>query len=331
MSRGHYCLIGAGAAGLGALQVLRDEGFSVDCFERGDASAVIGTPTTSACTSSRLATRPASRASRCPRLPAVPEPRPDARLHPRLRRAPRPRVAHPVQHGGHVGATARPTALRLGGQTSDGECRRYDGVIVANGHLWDPFVPEYPGRFGGRVLHSGRTATRRPARRPGARRGRGELRLRPRRRRRAGRPRDLRLGAQRARLPAQDALRPAALGAAAARPPARPPAGARHARRSSTSPSAAPERYGLPAPATRNLHRNRPVVNGQLLHFIHHGRVHVAPGDPALRRPRRALHRRRRAHDRHHRLRDRLQGDAAVPRPGAARVGRRRPAARGRA
>lgn len=39
-----------------------------------------------------------------------------------------------------------------------------------------------------------------------------------------------------------------------------------------------PERYGLPAPATRNLHRNRPVVNGQLLHFIHHGRVSVTPG-----------------------------------------------------
>jgi hypothetical protein len=38
-----------------------------------------------------------------------------------------------------------------------------------------------------------------------------------------------------------------------------------------------PERYGLPAPATRNLHRNRPVVNGQLLHFIHHGRVRVTP------------------------------------------------------
>jgi cation diffusion facilitator CzcD-associated flavoprotein CzcO len=36
MTRGSYCLIGAGAAGLGALQVLRDEGFSVDCFERSD-------------------------------------------------------------------------------------------------------------------------------------------------------------------------------------------------------------------------------------------------------------------------------------------------------
>ena len=29
-------------------------------------------------------------------------------------------------------------------------------MIVANGHLWDPLVPEYPGQFTGRVLHSGR-------------------------------------------------------------------------------------------------------------------------------------------------------------------------------
>jgi cation diffusion facilitator CzcD-associated flavoprotein CzcO len=40
--------------------------------------------------------------------------------------------------------------------TSDGERRAYDGVVVANGHLWDPFVPDYPGRFAGHVLHSGR-------------------------------------------------------------------------------------------------------------------------------------------------------------------------------
>ena len=45
--------------------------------------------------------------------------------------------------------------------TSDGERRSYDGVIVANGHLWDPFVPEYPGRFAGHVLHSGRLPQRR--------------------------------------------------------------------------------------------------------------------------------------------------------------------------
>jgi cation diffusion facilitator CzcD-associated flavoprotein CzcO len=36
MRGGNYCLIGTGAAGLAALQVLRDEGFAVDCFERSD-------------------------------------------------------------------------------------------------------------------------------------------------------------------------------------------------------------------------------------------------------------------------------------------------------
>ncbi len=92
-----------------------------------------------------------------------------------------------------------------------------------------------------------------------------------------------------------------------------------------------PERYGLPAPATRNLHRNRPVVNGQLLHFIHHGRVRVAPAHRALRRPRRPLHRRhRRATFDTIVYATGFKVDAAVPGPGAAPVGRRRPAARGR-
>src|SRR5919106_3352756 len=36
MARGNYCLIGAGAAGLGALLVFRGEGFTVDCFEQSD-------------------------------------------------------------------------------------------------------------------------------------------------------------------------------------------------------------------------------------------------------------------------------------------------------
>ena len=31
---------------------------------------------------------------------------------------------------------------------------RYDGVVVANGHNWNPKIPQYPGEFGGEVLHS---------------------------------------------------------------------------------------------------------------------------------------------------------------------------------
>src|SRR5581483_10020729 len=29
--------------------------------------------------------------------------------------------------------------------TSDGQVREYAGVVVCNGHLWNPNLPEYPG------------------------------------------------------------------------------------------------------------------------------------------------------------------------------------------
>jgi cation diffusion facilitator CzcD-associated flavoprotein CzcO len=32
--------------------------------------------------------------------------------------------------------------------------RRYRGVVIANGHHWDPLWPDYPGRFAGEVLHA---------------------------------------------------------------------------------------------------------------------------------------------------------------------------------
>jgi Flavin-binding monooxygenase-like len=35
-----------------------------------------------------------------------------------------------------------------------GECRRYEGVVVANGHNWDPRWPDFPGKFDGQEIHS---------------------------------------------------------------------------------------------------------------------------------------------------------------------------------
>jgi len=35
-----------------------------------------------------------------------------------------------------------------------GEERVYRGVVIANGHNWDPRWPEYPGEFSGEVMHS---------------------------------------------------------------------------------------------------------------------------------------------------------------------------------
>ncbi len=44
---------------------------------------------------------------------------------------------------------------------ASGEVRHYRAVVVANGHYWERNVPEHPGEFTGRQLHSG--AYRRPS------------------------------------------------------------------------------------------------------------------------------------------------------------------------
>jgi cation diffusion facilitator CzcD-associated flavoprotein CzcO len=37
---------------------------------------------------------------------------------------------------------------------TNGETRHYRGIVIANGHNWDPRWPEYPGAFTGEVVHS---------------------------------------------------------------------------------------------------------------------------------------------------------------------------------
>jgi len=39
--------------------------------------------------------------------------------------------------------------------SSRGDEGTFDGVLVANGHLWDPYAPEVPGEYTGKQLHSG--------------------------------------------------------------------------------------------------------------------------------------------------------------------------------
>jgi NADPH-dependent 2,4-dienoyl-CoA reductase/sulfur reductase-like enzyme len=37
---------------------------------------------------------------------------------------------------------------------ASGECERFDHLLVANGHHWDPRLPSWPGSFAGRMIHS---------------------------------------------------------------------------------------------------------------------------------------------------------------------------------
>jgi cation diffusion facilitator CzcD-associated flavoprotein CzcO len=158
MTRGSYCLIGAGAAGLGALQVLRDEGFSVDCFERSDR--VGGHWHTDYECLHLITPRDSSGFDGFPMPDEYP-------LFPSRDQMRDYILGFAAHHGlgSHIRFNTAVTSARpldpsgLAGwevATSDGERHTYDGVIVANGHLWDPFVPDYPGHFDGRVLHSGR-------------------------------------------------------------------------------------------------------------------------------------------------------------------------------
>lgn len=42
---------------------------------------------------------------------------------------------------------------------ASGEERLYRGVVIANGHNWDPRLPEFPGEFAGQVFHSSQYKT----------------------------------------------------------------------------------------------------------------------------------------------------------------------------
>ena len=162
--------------------------------------------------------------------------------------------------------------------TSDGESEHFDAVIVANGHLWDPAAPPWASGFTGRVLHSSDYRTVQDV--EGDRVlvvGAGNSGC------------DLAVDTAAARLQTSVSMRHGTVfqpktyfGKARTELPfASWPAllqerALRALVRISVGDSA---RYpGLPAPATTNLHKIRPIINSQLLHWIHHGRVEVVPG-----------------------------------------------------
>ncbi len=256
--------------------MLLDEGFSVDCFERGDR--VGGHWHTDYECLHLITPRDSSGFEGSPMPAAYP-------LFPSRDQMRDYILGFAAEHnlGSHIAFNTEVTQARPLGDgweviSAGGKRHRYDAVIVANGHLWDPFVPQYPGRFEGRMLHSVeyRNAGDLEGDRVlvvGAGNSGCDLAVDAAQ---AGRqthvsvrrglvfqPKTL-FGRPRAELPLLGRL-PVRLQERVTRALIDVSLGA-------------PERYGLPAPATRNLHRNRPVVNAQLLHLIQHGRVHVASG-----------------------------------------------------
>lgn len=163
---GAYCVIGAGPHGLSSLKALLQWGLDADGYER--ASGVggnwnFGAPTSRVYESTHLiSSKPFTQ---FPDFP-MPDSFPDYPSHRHIKTYFNSYADHfglrdhitfdtevvgvvPADGGGYL-VTTRSTTAPIEQTT------RYAGVIVANGHNWNPKIPDYPGlsTYRGQVLHS---------------------------------------------------------------------------------------------------------------------------------------------------------------------------------
>jgi thioredoxin reductase len=281
MSEDRVCLIGAGAAGLGTMEVLQRHGIAFDCFEQTDR--VGGHWHTDYESLHLITSRDLSGFAGHPMPSHFPVyPSRDQMLGYLEDFATETGVRAHVRFGVAVErVTPLGPAARDGWsvETSDGERRTYTGVIVCNGHLWDPNLPSYPGAFSGREIHSGEY--RSLADIEGTRVltvGAGNSGC------------DLAVDMANARLESTISIRrgqmfqpkavfgrPRAEIGWLAKLPIR--INERVARAMSDVVIGPARAYrGLPEPATRNLNEQPPVVNNLLPYWIQHGRISVVPG-----------------------------------------------------
>jgi hypothetical protein len=274
------CVIGAGAAGLEAVRVLRDAGHEVAALERSDR---IGGHWHTDYQSLHLITpRDVSGFDGVP-MPA------DYPLFPSRDQVVRylDDVAHrfdlyrSIRFGTTVTSVTSPDGGVSGWDvaTDDGRTEHWDAVVVANGHHWDPALPAVAGRFAGRSLHSSQYST--SADLEGDRVlvvGAGNSGC------------DLAVDAVHARKQVSIAMRRGQVfqpktffGKGRNQLPllARLPMGVaervqRALVRISVGTSA--DYPGLQRPATPNLNEQPPVVNDLLLYWLQHGRITARPG-----------------------------------------------------
>jgi cation diffusion facilitator CzcD-associated flavoprotein CzcO len=161
MTSPRYCVIGAGAAGVSALQQLRQAGHRVECFEK--SGRVAGHWHTDYDALHLITSRDMTHFEDFP-MPAS---------YPHFPRRDQVRAyieSYATHHGLNdlitfdteiVSVSPEPVTQGPVGSagwhviSSRGDEGTFDGVLVANGHLWDPYVPVVPGEFTGTQLHSG--------------------------------------------------------------------------------------------------------------------------------------------------------------------------------
>ncbi len=153
-----YCIIGAGSSGITAAKNLKQLGIAYDVFEREDGVGgnwYYGKPNSSVYRSTHLiSSKPLTEYTDFP----MPKEYPDYPSHAQVLAYFQAYVKHfdlerDIQFNTAVERVV-PADDCWDVTLSTGETRRYRGVIIANGHNWDPKIPTYPGTFNGVSLHS---------------------------------------------------------------------------------------------------------------------------------------------------------------------------------
>lgn len=154
-------VVGAGPAGLAALKALSEAGFDVTCFEKGDRVGGIWAFENSSGLSAAYRTLHLNTSKARTEFAAFPMPDsyPDFPSHEHI-------AAWLDAFVDHFGLRERirfemgvARAERGDGWTltlDDGTSERFDALVVANGHNWDPRLPEPapPGSFAGTQIHA---------------------------------------------------------------------------------------------------------------------------------------------------------------------------------
>ena len=156
----HICIIGAGISGIAAGKSLKEKGLPYDCYE---ASKVLGgnwvfkNPNRMSSAYRSLHIDTSKKKLEFPDFP-MPERYPTFCHHTHIRQY----FEELVDHFGLREAIRFETPVRKAELSEHGDwritlddgVRRYEHLIVATGHHWDPKWPDFAGQFDGPIIHS---------------------------------------------------------------------------------------------------------------------------------------------------------------------------------
>ncbi len=156
-------MIGAGSSGLVAIKALKDAGVTFDCFEESDRPGglwVFKNPNEKSAAYRSLRINTSRDRMQYADFP-MPKSYPDYPGHAEIAAyfaayVERFGLLADIQLGTRVERATRSDDGRFAVETSDGKRRSYRALIVANGHHWDPKLPDPPfaGHFSGVSFHS---------------------------------------------------------------------------------------------------------------------------------------------------------------------------------